>query len=117
MSAAGTYYVIVTDQNDCEVTSTTVLIDGVITTAIVDNTPLKLKIYPNPFREETTIDFGRVITQATISIVNVFGKQVELYTIANTAKYIINRNNKASGIYFMEVEVNERKLVHKLIIE
>ena len=115
VSTAGTYYVDVTDENGCEVTSGTVLIEG--TTGIVDNTPLKLKIYPNPFREETTIDFGRVVTQATISIVDVFGKQVELYTIANTAKYIINRNNKASGIYFMEVEVEGDKMINKLIIE
>ena len=59
-----------------------------------DLTNLDLNIYPNPFREETTVDFGRDITQATISLVDVFGKQIEEYNITNTNKHIIKRNNK-----------------------
>jgi hypothetical protein len=77
-----------------------------------------LSIYPNPFREETTVDFGRDIAQATIRVVDVFGKHIEEYNITNTNKHIITRNNKANGIYFVEIKVNQQETVmFKLIIE
>ena len=81
-------------------------------------TTLSLSIYPNPFKKQTTVDFGRVIKKATISVVDVYGKQIEAYLISNTDKHILKRNNKASGIYFVEIEVGEReKVIFKLIIE
>jgi hypothetical protein len=80
-------------------------------------TTLHLSIYPNPFKKQTTVDFGRVIKKATISVVDVYGKQIEAYLISNADKHILKRNNKASGIYFVEIEVGEIKLFTKIIIE
>ena len=57
------------------------------------------------------------IKEATISVIDVFGKQIEFYIISNTNKHILKRNNKASGIYFVEIEVGEIKLFAKIIIE
>jgi hypothetical protein len=78
---------------------------------------LELSIYPNPFKEETTIAFGREIQAATVRVVDVFGKVIEEHTITNTNKYILKRGNKASAIYFVEIEVGEVTLFHKIIIE
>jgi hypothetical protein len=50
-------------------------------------------------------------------VVDVFGKLIGDYRVTNTDKYILKRENKASGIYFMEIEVDGIKLFHKLIIE
>jgi len=58
------------------------------------------------------------IKEAVISVVDVYGKQIESYIISNANKHILKRNNKASGIYFVGIEVGEReKVIFKLIIE
>jgi len=47
----------------------------------------------------------------------VFGKLIEEHSIANTDKHILKRENKASGIYFIEIEVDGIRLFNKIIIE
>ena len=112
----GTYYVVVKDANDCVSQSNSFEYEEPL--SIDDATKISLSIYPNPFREETTVDFGREIKKARISVVDVFGKQIEEHSITNTNKHIITRTNKASGIYFVEIEVGEQeKVIFKLIIE
>jgi len=142
----GIYYVIVTDANGCEINSNTITFTGTwdciegacvdpgtgngiyaslsqctascISTELEESLVFDVSIYPNPFKEQTTVDFGRVIKEATISVVDVYGKQIESYIISNTNKHILKRNNKASGIYFVEIEVGEQeKVIFKLIIE
>ncbi|MAU35918.1 MAG: hypothetical protein CMD14_00905, partial [Flavobacteriales bacterium] len=55
---------------------------------------------------------------ATIRIVDVYGKFVEKYELLDVDKYIIKRTNKSSGVYFMEIEIdNEELITKKLIIE
>ena len=77
-----------------------------------------MSIYPNPFKEETTVDFGKEIKAASIKVVDVFGKLIEEHSVKNTDKHILKRENKASGIYFMEIEVEQKeKTIYKLIIE
>ena len=113
----GIYYVVVTDVNDCfaesnsfEYTEATGL--DQLTSAIV------LSICPNPFKQETTVDFGRVVKQASVKVVDVFGKLIEEYSVTNTDKKILKRENKANAVYFVEIEVEEQnKVIYKLIVE
>ena len=64
------------------------------------------------------VDFGQVVRKATIRIVDVYGKFVEKYELLDVDKYIIKRTNKSSGVYFMEIEIdNEELITKKLIIE
>jgi len=144
--AIGTYYVLVTDANGCMVESNSILFNDswdCIVGACVDpgngtglyaslsscesacletgvdqvSSEIILSIYPNPFKNETTVDFGREIKQATISVVDVFGKLIEQHSITNTNKYTLKRANKAAGIYFVEIEVEGIVIKEKLIIE
>ena len=81
-------------------------------------TNIELNIYPNPFKDATTVDFGRVIKEATITVVDVYGKLIETHNLENQDTYIIKRNTKASGVYFMEIEIEgEKSMIQKLIIE
>ena len=114
VSTNGTYYVIVTDANDC-VSQSNSFEYG--TTGVSDIGLFALSIYPNPFKEETTIDFGREIQAATVRVVDVFGKVIEEHTVTNTNKHILKRGNKASAIYFVEIEVGGVQVFRKLVIE
>ena len=103
----GTYYVVITDANGCEATSNTFTYEN--PNSITDLDVLKqLSIYPNPFKEETTIDFGVRMQQVSIRLVDVFGKLIEQHDLRDIDKYIIKRENKASGIYFVEIEINQQ---------
>jgi hypothetical protein len=43
---------------------------------------------------------------------------IEEHNIENIDKHILKRENKASGIYFVEIEVEQQeKVIYKLIIE
>ena len=114
----GTYYVVVTDANSCESISNSVTYNqGPLSIGDL-NTEIYLSVYPNPFREETTVDFGQRINSAEIRIIDIYGKLIELYEITNSDKYVIKRTDKASGVYFIEVEIERQYLsTVKLIIE
>ena len=111
----GTYYVVVTDANNCtsQSNSTTYLETG--TLDLVSS--INLNIYPNPFKDEATVDFGQKINKARIKIFDTYGKLVERHELADTDKYIIQRMNKSSGVYFIEIEINQTRLNSKIIIK
>mgnify|MGYP000078653622 CR=1 FL=1 len=112
----GIYYVLVTDGNGCTTESNS--IDLTVTGVGQVFSGISLSIYPNPFKEETTVDFGRVVKQASVRVVDVFGKLIEEHSILNTDKHILKREKKASGVYFVEIEVEQQeKVIYKLIIE
>ncbi|MBT5749695.1 MAG: T9SS type A sorting domain-containing protein [Flavobacteriales bacterium] len=59
-----------------------------------------------------------MVEQASVRVVDVFGKLIEEHSVTNTDKHVLKRENKASGIYFMEIEVEQKeKAIYKLIIE
>jgi hypothetical protein len=115
VSSNGSYYVIVTDANGCEDTSDVILFG---TTGLISTDGIALNIYPNPFKDETTVDFGRVIKEATITVIDVYGKLIETHKLESQDTYIIKRNTKASGVYFLEIEMEDGKtIIKKLIID
>ena len=117
VASYGIYYVVVTDVNGCTVESNRYSVEEV-TGVDQQSSGIFLSIYPNPFKDETTVDFGKEIQKASIRVVDVFGKLIAEYSIANTDKHILKRENKSSGIYFMEIEVEQKeKMIYKLIIE
>tara|TARA_B110000116_G_C16484186_1_gene423908 strand:- start:112 stop:678 length:567 start_codon:yes stop_codon:yes gene_type:complete len=118
VGANGTYYVNVMDGNGCISTSNSTTFNESVLGTIGLNEEINLRVYPNPFREETTVDFGQRINKAIIRIVDVYGKLIETHELADTDKYIIKRASKASGVYFVEIEINKQYLsTIKLIIE
>ena len=115
VSSNGTYYLEVTDGNNCLAESNSETYN--VVSAIVDGQDINFKVYPNPFREEATIDFGYLVNNARLSIVDVYGKLIEQHEINNQESFVITNKNKASGIYFLKIEEGERNMFVKLIIE
>jgi hypothetical protein len=88
-----------------------------VPSAIVDGQEVIFKVYPNPFREEATIDFGYVVNEATLSIVDIYGKLIEQHEISNSESFIITNKNKASGIYFLKMETSDELFTFKIVID
>ncbi len=111
----GSYSVIVTDANGCVVESN--IFEYIGTSIGQLSSGIALSIYPNPFKQETTVDFGREVKQASLRVVDVFGKLIQEHSVRDTDKYILKRENKASGIYFIEIEVEQKeKVIFKLSV-
>ena len=101
----GTYYVVVMDANGCESESNSTTYDEGSLGTIGLDANFDLHIYPNPFREEMMVDFGRKVSHAIIKVVDVCGQLIETHELKDTDSYIIKRTNKASGVYLSLIHI------------
>ena len=114
----GSYYAIVTDANGCTNTSNIITYTEPVVPGIANLQDFDINIYPNPFKEETTIDFGRVVDEVEIKLFDVLGKLLNDYYLQNIDKFVLFREEKVNGIYFIEVEIKgEKESIYKLVIE
>ena len=115
VSSNGTYSLEVTDANGCMATSNNRVYNE--PSSIVDGEEVSFRVYPNPFREEATVDFGYTVKEGTISIVDIYGKIIEQHEVANINSFVITNKDKASGIYFMKMETDSKLYNTKIIIK
>lgn len=75
----------------------------------------ELKVFPNPTADYFSIDTKQTIK--SVSLINITGQLVKTYTA--TASQINRFDVKAlpKGIYFLNIEIGDAKLVEKLIIQ
>ncbi|MBC7693821.1 MAG: T9SS type A sorting domain-containing protein [Burkholderiales bacterium] len=84
---------------------------------------LGLSIYPNPTSATAVVEFtSPSSSKVNITVFDVTGRVVEQSTINGdagiTTKHTVNSSNHLiSGIYFISINIDGRKLVKKLIIE
>ena len=78
--------------------------------------PNSININPNPFNSSTTIQIQTEIKNSSLTICNVFGQTVQRINV-NSDKIILDRDNLPSGIYFVSLtQDNKRIATDKLII-
>jgi hypothetical protein len=114
VSSNGTYSLEATDANNCTNTSNSITYN---VASVINGEEVSFRVYPNPFREEATIDFGYTVNEATISIVDIYGKLIEQHEVINANSFIITNKNKASGVYFMKMEIGNKLYNTKIIIK
>ena len=114
VSSYGNYFVRLTDANGCVELSN--VIEFISTPVVESVAGMDISVYPNPFRSEATVDFGRVVSNARLSVVDMYGKVVERH-IVNSDRFIITNKDKASGIYFLKIETENQLINHKIILE
>ena len=78
---------------------------------------IKLEIYPNPFNDVAIVDFGRYISNSQLKIFNIVGELVDEYEVRETDKIEIERKEKVNGVYFAEIEIDDKKIFKKIIVE
>ncbi|MEJ6749430.1 MAG: T9SS type A sorting domain-containing protein, partial [Flavobacteriales bacterium] len=109
----GTYYCEIEDANGCITTSN----EFIYSPTSVDFTDLDLSIYPNPFRDRTTVDFGRTIMDGEVKVIDILGNIVEIYELDNQRELVIERTTKSTGIYFVEITINNNKIFKKITLQ
>ena len=76
-----------------------------------------LKIFPNPFVNETLIQSPFVLINATLSIYNVLGEEVKTISHITGQEVIVTRENMKEGIYLITLTENNKTIaIDKLII-
>ncbi len=115
VSSYGDYFVRVTDAQGC--TSESNSIEFISTTINEVGSSLEVSVYPNPFRSEAVVDFGRVVENASLTIVDMYGKVIERHLVGNSDRYVITNKDKASGVYFLKIETKNLSYDYKIIIK
>ncbi|MDD2987171.1 T9SS type A sorting domain-containing protein [Flavobacterium sp.] len=76
-----------------------------------------IKIYPNPFSTQTTLEIVNHSKNAMLTLYNAIGQKVIQMDNLNGDRITINRDNLPSGLYFVHLSANNKTLsVNKLII-
>ena len=108
----GAYTLTITDANGCVQSSNTIVITSIIETEVE-----QFSLYPNPFKQETLLEFGALKDVVSVKILDVCGNTLEAYDLKNTEQFTIKRGAKASGIYFLEVKVDGETFHKRLVIQ
>ncbi|MCP4439769.1 MAG: T9SS type A sorting domain-containing protein [Aureispira sp.] len=80
------------------------------------------KVYPNPSNSNAILEIEtKTLGQAHVSMTNALGQRVlsrqaiPLHPGFNTE--IIDVSNMPSGLYFIDIETNEKRITHKLMVQ
>jgi hypothetical protein len=80
---------------------------------------VELKLFPNPMEQSSTLEIvNRFNAEINVSLIDPSGKQVQNYGNVTSSRITIDRGQLSSGIYFVQVEDENRILSReKLIIQ
>ncbi len=76
----------------------------------------QLTVYPNPAKDKLTIKLGNTLDQVKVELFDLIGNLV--YSENNTDTKEINiALNQPNGVYFINIEYNDKRVIKRLIIE
>ena len=79
---------------------------------------LEIKVYPNPFSNELTVESLTPFKNATIYLENSFGQIVKEIQGINDSKLVIERDHLPQGIYFLKIFEDQKSTkIQKLMIQ
>ena len=99
-------------------------ITGNVATAITElEKTMELAIYPNPTESSSNLEFNiNNAERATVSLVDLTGRILETSIVTADTNghitHIVNANGKlASGVYIINIEVNNQRISKKMVIQ
>jgi hypothetical protein len=75
-----------------------------------------VKLYPNPFNNQTTLRTDKNLHTATLIMNNIFGQTVKQMENINGQTIILERDNLSSGLYFIYLSENTKMIATKKLI-
>ncbi len=82
----------------------------------MDNTPMAIRVFPNPAKKEIVIQVGNDLTHNRLEIYNSAGSLVYSAEAASTQQTIAT-DFLTSGIYFIKISAGSRSGAYKFIVE
>ncbi len=75
-----------------------------------------LQVYPNPVQNKLSISINENIHINNISLINLFGKKINFYEIAEDKNHTLtlNLNELRSGIYFLVLKTDNKTITRKI---
>jgi hypothetical protein len=119
ISASGVYWVEAQDQNGCTVVDS-INIDVISCLGVNEFEPNLIAIFPNPFNDFTTVNFGQVLTDMYVVIYNGLGQEVYRNENLNTESIRIEKKQLGAGVYLFSVRNNgdnKEVFTTKLVVE
>ncbi|HPD65556.1 MAG TPA: PKD domain-containing protein [Bacteroidia bacterium] len=112
-----TYFVTVTDSNGCSGTDS-INIEIKPLGSLHDYQPVKIKVYPNPAKNYINIEFPTETELCFIRIFSAEGREIfseKLPSEQGTVKTIQDLSFLKAGIYYLQIQENERITMFKII--
>lgn len=110
-SVNGDYAVEVT-VNGCVDTSACV---NMVVTNVVDFNLSNVNIYPNPMRNQFTIDLGALINNTQLTVVSIEGKMIYNDVAVKSSKVTLDASDWSKGVYFVRIQNEKTFKTVKLI--
>lgn len=112
-TSSGNYAVEVT-QNACTDTSSCY---NVTLTGIVEiNKNVRIDVIPNPFSSQTILQLDKNLSNATLSVENIFGQTVTEINNISGQRLTLQRNNLPAGVYFIRLKEDHKQIATKKIL-
>jgi hypothetical protein len=73
-------------------------------------------VYPNPSAGRFTLDFGGLMSEGALQVVNVHGKVVHTAVIYNEAEHRLDLAGISAGIYWVKVVHADGEMVRRIVL-
>lgn len=113
-SAAGGHYAVIVTQNGC--TGVSSCYAATASSVIENSFPTEIAVYPNPARDQMTIDLGRAYGNVTVNIRNINGELIRNMTYRESAEsFSLNVTDLSGGTYFVYIASSDKSAIVKVI--
>ncbi len=112
--AAGTYWVVITDNNGCTNTDS-IVVDAVSGMESLANS-IQLQLFPNPASDQITVS-GEIYTSGELSIKTELGQTMD-GVLLPAGKFNLQwpLSTLAAGVYYLELKTPKHHVVKRLVI-
>jgi len=108
----GSYFVIITDENGCQVT---VGPYGLISPLSTGDFESEILVYPNPVRQQLFVDTDGIITSSPI-LMRSNGQRVNAKFSKVNSVLVINTDHLTSGIYILRLSIDKHIILKKVVV-
>ena len=111
----GSYAVIITDSN-CSNSEKSSCYDVTTLGLEGQDSPLQLKLFPNPVIDDLNISFGKSFNKVNVQVFSMLGQLVKTVNMTNSIESRINISELSTGTYIVKIEADglyDSKLILK----
>jgi hypothetical protein len=82
----------------------------------VDHSDLLMNAYPNPFSDETTLNFTTEQPMRKAVLYNILGKEIQIFN-CTSKQLVIQKGELKNGIYFLKITNGDDVMTKRIIVQ